>query len=65
LLLLLLPRSLFFAEHLVRMCDDLVVLFASYLLALVEVVVVALIFVKLDELLVGVMDPVSCGPYLV
>jgi hypothetical protein len=64
LLLLLLPRSLF-AEHLFRICDDLVVLFASDVLALVEVAVVALIFVKLNELLVGVMDPVSCRPYLV
>jgi hypothetical protein len=62
-LLLLLPRSLFFAEHLVRMCYDIVVLFTSDVLALEEVVVVALILVKLDELLVGLVDLVSCGPY--
>jgi hypothetical protein len=62
-LLLLLPLHV--TEHLVSMCDEVIVLFASDVLALVLIVVVALIFVKVDELLIGLMNLLSCGPYLV
>jgi hypothetical protein len=64
-LLLLLLQPLQVTEHLVSMCDEIVVLFASDVLALVVVVVVALIFVKFNELLIGLVNLLSCGPYLV
>jgi hypothetical protein len=65
LLLLLLLQPLHVTEHFVSMCDEIVVLFASDVLALVVVVVVALIFVKFDELLIGLVNLLRCGPYLV
>jgi hypothetical protein len=46
---LLLLQPLHVTEHLISMCDEIVVLFASDVLALVVVVVVALIFVKFNE----------------
>jgi hypothetical protein len=62
-LLLLLPLQV--TKHLVSMCNNIVVLFASDVLALVVIVVVALICVEVDELLIGLMNLLSCGPYLV
>jgi hypothetical protein len=64
-LLLLLLQPLHVTEHLVSMCDEIVVLFASDVLVLVLVVVVALIFLKFDELLIGLVNLLRCGPYLV
>jgi hypothetical protein len=61
--LLLLPLHV--TEYLVSMCNEIIVLFASDVLALEVVVVVALIFVKFDEQLIGLMNLLSCGPYLV
>jgi hypothetical protein len=58
-LLLLLQRPLFFAKHLLGVGNYIVVLVASELLVLIEVVVVALIGVKLDEPLIGVVYLVS------
>jgi hypothetical protein len=64
-LLLLLQRPLFFAKHLLGVGNYIVVLVASELLVLIEVVVVALIGVKLDEPLIGVVYLVSLYPYFI
>jgi hypothetical protein len=54
-LLLPLQWAIYFSKHLVRVGEYIVVLCARALLPLIEVVVVALIFVKFDEWLIGVM----------
>jgi hypothetical protein len=61
-LLLLLPLHV--TEHLFSMCDEIVVALSD-VPALEVIVVVALIFVEVDELLIGLMNLLSCGPYLV
>jgi hypothetical protein len=58
-LLLPLQWPIFFFKHLVRDGDYILVLGARALLPLIEVFVASLIFVKLDEPLIGVVYLVS------
>jgi hypothetical protein len=47
------------------MCDEIVVLFASDMLPLIVVIVMTLVCVKVNELLIGLLNLISWGPYLV